>query len=129
MAVQPTLVPDFYMGFHDFRSFVAKTANYQILIADNGSWFSNGGSTGAITFTLPAIAPLYKFGFHAAADQNVTISSKEGSNIIAPGNIAASNVAFQTPNCRLGGFVTLRTGSDGTKWAVIWHGAGALTIS
>ncbi len=113
---------DFFQGppgyFYPFKYQLSKTANYTVLATDNGANFDNTGASGAITFTLPAIANGYHFGFSVAAAQTVTISSNEGANIVAPGNAAASNIAFQTPGQQIGSFVRVYTNPAGTLWYI-----------
>lgn len=131
MAVQPPFTPGLFQGFLPWRTYQDKTTNYGVLLADNGTQFSNSGAAGAVTFTLPALAPNYRFAFHVAADQNLVVQTAAADNgkLIAPGNALASSVAFQTPGLRVGGYVVLYTGAGGTAWAALWHGAGALTVS
>ena len=107
----------------------SQTASYTVLTSDNGSMLDNTGATGAITFTLPAIASGLVYTFVVVADQNVTISSNEGSNIIGPANAAASNIIFQTPGSRIGGVARLYTNPGATKWICELPTKAAVTVT
>lgn len=112
-----------------YSNFVSKTASYSVLATDNYTLFDNTGATGAITFTLPAIANGYMFGFRVVANQNVLITSNEGGNIIALNNAAANTLAFQTGSQLIGGNIMLYTNPAGTKWIAENSSAGTNTIT
>lgn len=114
--------------YYPFKQQIPKTANYSVLVSDNGTIFTNAGAVGAVTFTLPAIADGLNYGFYVDADQSVTISSNEGSNVIAPGNASASNVAFTMPGRRIGGYVRIFSTPD-LKWRLEDNSPQPLAIS
>lgn len=118
-------------GNHWFpwKRFQSKTAAYSVVANDNFSLFDNVGATGAITFTLPALANGYLFGFRVQADQTITIASAEGTNMIALNNVSASSVAFSTGSQKIGGMVYVYTNPAGTKWIVENASAGTNTIT
>lgn len=118
-------------GNHWFpwKRFQNKTANYTVVANDNYTLFGNVGATGAVTFTLPVLANGYLFGFRVEADQNVTIASNEGDNMIAFNDASADSVAFSTAGERIGGLVVVYTNPGATKWIVENHSAGAHTIT
>lgn len=118
-------------GNHWFpwKRFQTKTASYTVLAIDNYTLFDNVGATGAITFTLPAIANGYFYGFRVQADQTITVSSAEGTNIIALNNVSASSVAFSTGSQKIGGMVYIYTNPAGTKWIIENASAGTNTIT
>jgi hypothetical protein len=122
---------DDYPGFftNPWLTMIGKTASYALLNTDNGTQFSNSGATGAITFTLPAIANGYSFGFFCAANQAITISSNEGSNIIAENNASASNIAISTAGDILGGSLRFYSNPGATKWHMDKLCGNALTIT
>lgn len=93
---------------------VTKTANYTIVAADNGTDFDNAGDADAITFTLPAIADGYVFHFRNLVDQNMTIASAEGDNIVATNNATADSISFQTASQKIG--ASVRVYSRGGSW-------------
>lgn len=119
------------MGGHWFpwKRFVTKTAAYTVLAADNYTLFDNVGATGAITFTLPTLANGYLFGFRVQADQSVTVTSSEGTNMVAFNNASATSVAFSTGSAKMGGMVYVYTNPGATKWIVENASAGANTIT
>lgn len=122
---------DNYIGNYRFpwQAFVSKTTSYQVLAADNGTLFDNVGAVGAVTFTLPAIANGYFFGFRVQADQSVTVASLEGSNIVGFNLATASSVAFSTGSAKIGGQFILYSNPAGTKWIVETASAGANTVT
>jgi hypothetical protein len=102
----------------EFQTEVAKTASYSILASDNYTEFTNQGATGPVTFTLPAIGPGFKFLFRAYVNQNLIVTSNEGSNIIYFNNASASTLAFQTSGAIIGGGLLFYSNPAGTKWEV-----------
>jgi hypothetical protein len=113
----------------EFLTFVAKTANYQILSTDNMTEFNNTGATTAVTFTLPPIAPGLKFGFRVVANQNLSVTSTEGANIVAFNNASANTVAYSTVGQLIGGGFKIYSNQTGTKWEVEDTSAGTNTIT
>ncbi len=113
----------------DWPNFVSKTAAYQVLSTDNFTLFDNVGATGAVTFTLPAIANGYKFGFRVQADQTVTVASTEGTNIVTFNNASASSVAYSTGGSKIGGMFTVFSNPGATKWIVIPSGSNTVTVA
>lgn len=122
---------DDFCGKHWFpyKQLQTKTANYSIVATDNFSIFDNTGAAGAVTFTLPAIANGYDFWFHVTADQNLLVTSNEGTNIVAFNNASASTVSFQTGGARIGGAFQIVSNPAGTKWYVFNESAGANTVT
>lgn len=115
--------------YFPWRGQLSKTANYTALATDNGVLFDNTGAAGAVTFTLPAIADGLKYGFLVAANQNVLVTSAEGSNIIAPNNASASTLSFVTAGDKIGGFLKFYTNPGATKWVVEKVCSNAMTIA
>ena len=86
-----------------------------LTIGQSGSVISTEGATGAITFTLPAVATSagVHYWFQNAEDQNMIIAAPSGT-LTTFNNIAADSAAFQTSSEKTGGgaFVIC----DGSKW-------------
>jgi DNA-binding beta-propeller fold protein YncE len=99
----------------------AKAASYGVLVRDSGTVFTTRGATGAIVFTLPALAdsPNCHYWFCAIPDETMTIASAEGNNMIASGDVAASSVAYDSANEIIGGVFYVV--NDGTQWLVFPH--------
>jgi len=118
-------------GNHWFpwKRFQSKTANYTVVANDNYTLFDNVGAGAAVTFTLPVLANGYFFGFRVVANQNITVSSNEGSNMIALNNASASSVAFSTGAQLIGGMVAVYTNPGATKWIVENRSAGTNTVT
>ena len=112
-----------------WSNFVSKTAAYQVLAGDNFTLFDNVGAGGSVTFTLPAIANGYDFGFQVIADQTIVVASSEGANMIALNNAVANSVAFSTGGQKIGGRVRIFSNAAGTKWYVENQSAGSNTIT
>lgn len=130
------LAPRFYFdddlpGRSDFPylRFVTKTTSYQVLSSDNMSHFDTLGATGAVTFTLPAIANGYFFSFRNLADQNMIVASSEGANMVALNNLVANSVAFQTGSQKVGGGFNVYSNPAATRWIVQNTSAGANTVT
>lgn len=124
-------IQDQYGTFDDFSSLeVPKTANYQILAADNGSLFTNLGAAGAVTLTLPAVAtPGFTVEVLVMAAQNVIVASKEGTNIVWDGNASANSLAFSTASHQIGGHLQFIANAAGTKWYVRQLGPSTCTVT
>ncbi len=118
-------------GNHWFpwKRFQSKSASYTVVANDNYTLFDNVGAVGAVTFTLPALANGYLFGFRVQADQTVTIASSEGSNMVALNNASASSIAFSTGSGKIGGMIYVYTNPGATKWIVENASAGSNTVT
>lgn len=112
-----------------FENEIAKTADYTLVAADNGRLFTNTGAAGAVVFTLPAIAPGLIFSFLGIANQNITITSAEGTNIVALNNAGATSVAFSTSGNKIGAHCTVFSNQAGTKWITRFHSAATATLA
>lgn len=119
------------MGNHWFpwKRFQTKTANYTVVANDNFTLFDNTGAGGAVTFTLPALANGYVFGFRVVADQNLTVASAAGDDMIAFNDASADSVAFSTAGQLIGGMVVVYTAPNATKWIVENRSAGTNTVT
>jgi hypothetical protein len=60
---------------------VSKTADYQILVTDNGTQFDNNGATKGITFTLPPWARNLRFSFVVAAPWPVSVVARDSDKV------------------------------------------------
>lgn len=119
------------MGGHWFpwKRFLTKTASYSIVANDNYTNFDNTGATGAITFTLPAIAPGYFFGFRGMANQNIIVASNEGSNLVGLNSLTSTSAAFQTSGQIIGAGFRVYSNPAGTKWQVENVSAGVCAVT
>lgn len=70
---------------------VTKTANYSVLIGDNGKHFNNIGASGTVVFTLPTGVAGMNYTFEVDATQTVTIQAggsdtiRNGASVTATG--------------------------------------------
>ena len=113
----------------NLRGTAVVTASTTVTADDSGVIFISNGS-GAVTFTLPAIA-LGKgkmFIFINRVDQNMTIASAGSlDNIVAFHDVAADSVAFSTSSEKIGGAMLIV--GDGTYWYAMNMSAGANTVT
>ncbi len=102
------------------RKVVAKTASYTLTEADCGTVFTNRGASGAVTFTLPAVATSNGlwYEFFVVAGQDVTIDGP-ADTLVVFNDAAADSVAFSTTSEKIGGAVTAIC--DGTSWLIMEH--------
>lgn len=110
-------------------NFVSKTADYTVVSTDNYTLFDNVGAAGAVVFTLPTLANGLFYGFRVQADQSVTVTSAEGTNVVAFNNASATSVAFSSGGAKIGGMVYVYANPGATKWIVENHSAGANTVT
>ena len=98
----------------------AKTANYTVLVEDNGTLFTNAGASGAVVFTLPANAKNrgLNYKFFAVANQNLKVAAATANTIVTFNDATADSVSFETSNEKIGGFFEL-IGADNSKWYCI----------
>ncbi len=122
-------MPNRQGGLRHLRE-VAKTADYTVVAADAGTLFTTLGASGALNFTLPALAAgLGPFTFLNLVDQNMTITSAEGDNIVTDGDIAADSIAFSTASHKMGGMLRVWCNDAGTLWYTEKLCANAATIA
>lgn len=94
---------------------VSKGADYTVVAADAGTLFT--AITGAVTFTLPAIAPgLGPFEFLNTVDAAMAVTGAAANLIVTDGNATASTITFSTSSHKIGGRVRFRANAAGTKW-------------
>jgi hypothetical protein len=119
-----------YQNYAPYLREEAKTANYTVVAADAGTLFTTTGASGAVTFTLPALAAgAGPFGFLNTVDQNMIVASAAGDDIVALHDASADSVAFSTSSQKIGGHVMVWANAAGTKWYVMNRSAGANTIT
>ena len=88
-----------------------------LTIGQSGSVISTEGATGAVTFTLPAVATSsgVHYWFQNAEDQNMIIAAPSDT-MTTFNDIAADSVAFSTTSEKVGGGAFAIC--DGSKWHV-----------
>lgn len=100
-----------YGGYPDVQ---AKTASYQLKSTDFAKIFTNKAATGAVVFTLPAIAGLptgWTATFvSAVVAQDFSVTSSAGSDMVVNGVITGSTILLS----RAGGVIKVTF--DGTLW-------------
>lgn len=97
----------------------AKTADYTITAADNGTLFTNTGASGAVVFTLPTKAAGLVYHFKVIADQTVTVASAGSADDLVTFNDAGSDsVAFSTSGEKIGASIRVYCNAAASKWYV-----------
>jgi hypothetical protein len=109
-----------------WKDVVAKTADYTVLEADNGTIFTNQGAAGAVNFTLPTIAKGLRYRFFVEANQNLTITSVVADTLVVFNDAAADSIAYSTASEKIGGGLEVIANADATKW-LVWVYLGAET--
>lgn len=112
-----------------WKKFRTKTSAYTVVANDNYTLFDNTGAGAAVTFTLPTLANGYYFGFRVQADQNLTVASSEGDNMVAFNDASADSVTFSTGGELIGGMFAVFSNPGATKWIVQNLSAGANTVT
>ena len=116
---------DFHGNRFPYNYITAKTADYQVVAADNGSVFTNQGAAGSVNFTLPTtIAAGFGARFLVEANQTVTVTAPSGK-LVAYNNAAATSVAFSTGSQKVGGSVFVYANADATKYIAEYNLASA----
>lgn len=111
-----TTVARFGEGGNVVRVVSAKTASYTVVAADGGKLFTTTGASGAVTFTLPAIAGIvagWFVEFFNTVGQNMIITAPAGL-LVAMNNAAATTATFSTAGELIG--AGARVTFDGAKY-------------
>lgn len=106
----------------------AKTANYNVKTADNGTFFTTLGAAGEVDFTLPAPQAGLRYTFFNAVGQTMKVLSAAAGQLITFNNAAASSVTFSTAGSLIGACVEVVAISN-AKWAVNNRGANTMTVA
>jgi hypothetical protein len=105
-----------------------KAADYTVVAADNGTFFTASAAT---NFTLPALAnvsPGWNATFFNTADANMTVTAPAGK-LIAFNNAAATSVALSTAGNKIGSGFKITMNAAGTFYLAQPIGAGTVTIA
>jgi hypothetical protein len=114
-------------GESGFNAIVTKTADYSVTAADNNTLFNNLGDTGAIVFTLPAVATSagLRYAFADVVAHNLTVQSAAAGGMIVAGNAAANSVVLTG----IGQAIEV-VGIGSNKWLVLpMNGTVTATVS
>ncbi len=127
MGHMPAVDPDGYLDNMAFKvNVVAKTADYQVLASESGTYFTDLGTTGTIDFTLPAVAAGLHFTFFSASAGALLVTG--AANIMVADNDAtATSVQYGSSGDIIGG--GFRLFSNGTKWFAMPFGTEAATVT
>lgn len=115
----------------DWKRVNTQASDYTIVAANNRHLFSTAGASGGVTFTLPAIAAGLTFYFLNLEDQNMTIASAEGDNLVAINDAEADSVAFSTSSEKVGALLGITALYDGStlRWVPFNLSPGAHTVT
>lgn len=107
---------------------VNKVANYTVVAADNGTLFTTG--TGAVTFTLPTLAPGLRFEFLNLVNAAMTIASAGSlDDIVWVNDLAVDSLAASTASQMIGARLQFEANAAGTKWYVRNLSPATITIT
>lgn len=103
------------LGWRNIRH---RTTDLTLTAADHGTLFTNKGASGAVTFTLPAVAGSQglRFGFLGYAAQNVVVTGPGASTVIGEG--AVGQTVTLTGATAEGGLLEV-IGVDNAVYAVV----------
>jgi hypothetical protein len=97
---------------------VAKTTSYTVLPSDKcGTLFTNRGASGAVTFTLPAVAAVLAgtwYYFCGLVAQDLIVAPPVADTLITFNELDADSIAASTAGGEIGALVKVI--SDGTSW-------------
>ena len=93
-----------------YQGYKAKTADFTITEAENGTTFTNRGAAGAVVATLPAPFANGHYRFLVRAAQTFTIAAPTADTLVADNDATADSVAAS----RVGAMIEVV--SDGTEW-------------
>lgn len=108
---------------------VAKTADYTVVAADNGTLFHTTGAAGAVIFTLPAFKAGLVFEFLNTADQTMKVTSPTADNIVWKNDLSVDTLSFETATELIGAHLRLRALESTAKWMVDYLGPPDLTVT
>lgn len=108
----------------------AKLASFTLDVPGTpcGAVFSNAGAVGAVTVTLPQLAPNaewdgYWIEVQGIADQTFTVACTAGKAITF-NNAAATSLACSTGGQKIGGVIRARWDSSQSKWHLSGRAVG-----
>jgi len=110
------------IGVHTMALIVNKTADYTVVAADSGTFFTNTGDADDIEYTLPALAAGLHFWFTQQTDNELKVTSPEGNNIVSRNDLTATSVAYTTAGEQIGGWLEFIC--DGTSWYYTAYSGG-----
>lgn len=121
-------------AFGGWRDVVAKTADYTVQAADSGRIFTNRGATGAVNFTLPAIAKGLRFRFYCEAAQDLIITAATADTLVVFNDLAADSVTIDqnTNSKQIGGALEIFANDNASKWLVfpfMWNVADTANLT
>lgn len=93
-----------------------KTANHTVLASETGTYFTNLGATGAITFTLPAATVGLHYTFKVRATQQLRVDPNGSETLENTSSTEQSAGAYLWADAK-GEFIHLICLVDG-KWAM-----------
>jgi hypothetical protein len=105
-----------------------KAADYTVVAADNGTFFT---ASAAANFTLPALAdvsPGWNATFYNAANSNLTVTAPTGK-LVAFNNAGATSVALSTSGNKIGSGFKIVMNAAGTFYLALPIGAGTVTVA
>lgn len=118
-------------SFAPFRTVVDQATSVTVTAAQNGSLFTTAGASGAMVFTLPALAAGLRFRFLNVVNQDMTITSADADKMIAVNDATATSIAASTSNQKIGAHLEVQAVYVGAvlKWVVTNLSPGVVTLT
>jgi len=103
-----------------YRRVQAKAASYTCTVADSGTMFTTTGASGAVTFTLPAVATSTGvwYEFVNTVGQNMVISAP-ADTLVAFNDATATSLTYSQASELIG--ASAKVTCDGSKWLLQVH--------
>jgi hypothetical protein len=125
------LVGNHALGLYQRGPIRAKATAYSVLRPESGTIFTTRGASGAVVFTLPALAGSYGcyYRFINLVNQDMTIGTAAAGEIIVGLNNATTgvSVAFSTSSEKIGAVVDVY--SIGTQWIAVNCSKNTMTVA
>jgi len=95
----------------------AKTGDYSVLGGDNNDLFTNEGTTGLVTFTLPTAAAGLKYTFYVQDVDGIKVEAANSSDTIQIEGLVSDGAGF-VESYTVGSSITL-VAINATEWVAI----------
>lgn len=105
------------IGFNGLKKVSAKTASYQVLESDCGTYFIANHAATPVNFTLPVVTDCPSgmwFVFYNVGAAGMVITSNPADKLVIGNDAAADSLAFSTSNEIIGWSCEVFT--DGALW-------------
>lgn len=118
-------------GHAPFRRVVDNAAGVTVTASQSGQMLTTAGASGAVVFTLPALAAGLRFMFLNVVDQNMTITSADANKLVGVNSVTSTSIAASTANQKIGAVIeVIATPIAGVlKWVAFNRSPGVVTMT